>query len=62
VQSRDSSVVTETRLDGRGSRVRFPAGDDNFLFKPCPERLWSPPSLLSEKYRGSFPGSKVART
>jgi hypothetical protein len=52
-ESRDSSVGIELGygLDDRGSRVRFPAGAGNFsLPPPRPERLWGPPSLLSNGY------------
>jgi hypothetical protein len=52
------------RLDDRGSRVRFPGGGgwEFFSSPPRPERLWSPPSLLSNGYQGLFPGGKVAGT
>jgi hypothetical protein len=29
-----------------------------FLYPLCPDRLWGPPSLLSNGYWGSFPGGK----
>jgi hypothetical protein len=43
--SRDSSVgiALDYGLDDRGSRVRFLA--------KCPEWLWGPPSLLSDRYQ-----------
>jgi hypothetical protein len=49
-ESRDSSVGIALGyvLDDRGSRVRLPAGGWEFFSSPpCPERLWGPPSLLS---------------
>jgi hypothetical protein len=49
-------------LNARGYRVRFPAGGWEFFFSPPrPERLWGPPSLVSNGYQGlSFPGGKAA--
>jgi hypothetical protein len=44
-KSRDSSVgiALGYGLDGRGSRVRFPAGGWEFFpSPPRPERLWGP--------------------
>jgi hypothetical protein len=29
-------------------------------YTPCPDRLWGPPSLLSNGYQGFFPGGKAA--
>jgi hypothetical protein len=52
-KSRDSSAGIA--LDYRGSRVRFPAEAGNLSLPPRPERLWGPPSLLSNGYKGFFP-------
>jgi len=40
---------------------RFPAGAKKGFFAspPRPDRLWEPPSLLFNGYRGSFPEGKV---
>jgi hypothetical protein len=60
--SRNSSVgiATGYRLDGRGVGVRFP-GEARFFSSPRrPDRLWGPPSLLSNGYRGSSPRGKAA--
>jgi hypothetical protein len=57
LKSRDSSAGTALGygLDDRGSRVRFPVGAGKFFPSPlCPERLWDPPSLLSNGYRGAL--------
>jgi hypothetical protein len=62
ISSRDSSVGIEMgyELDDRGSRVRFLAVAGKFFSsQPCPERLWGPPSLLSNGYQGPFPGGKT---
>jgi hypothetical protein len=51
VTSRNSSVgtVTGCGLDDRGS---IPDGGWEFFFSPPrPDRLWGPPSLLSNGYR-----------
>jgi hypothetical protein len=49
-KSRDSSVgiALGYGLDNQGSRIRFPAGAGNFS-PPHPERIWGPPSLLSNR-------------
>jgi hypothetical protein len=47
------SIVTDYRLDDRGS---IPDTGRGFFFLPLrPDRLWGPPSLLSNGYQGSFP-------
>jgi hypothetical protein len=54
-RSRGSSVsiVTDYGLDDRGS---IPDRGRGFLFQSLrPDRLWGPPSLLSNGYRGPFP-------
>jgi hypothetical protein len=44
------------RLDDRGS-IPGKGGRDWELFcsTPCPDRLWGPPSLLSNEYQEVFP-------
>jgi len=39
------------------NEVRFPGGArEIFPLPPRPDQLWSPHSLLSKGYRGSYPG------
>jgi hypothetical protein len=59
---RDSSVgiATGYGLDGRGVRVRVPVGARLFSSPRRADRFWGLPSLLSNGYRGSFPGGKAA--
>jgi hypothetical protein len=50
-------IITGYGLDDRGSIPGRVKG--LFLYPLCPYRLWSPPSLLYNWYRGSFPGGKA---
>jgi hypothetical protein len=63
-RSRDSvvGIVTGYRLDDRGFGVLVPVGLRIFS-SPCrPDRLWDPPNLLSNGYRGALsPGVKRPR-
>jgi hypothetical protein len=59
IGSRGSSIgiALGYGLYDRGSMVRFPGGGEagNFFSSPPrPERLWGPPSLLSNGYQGLF--------
>jgi hypothetical protein len=58
--SRDSAVgiATSYLLDDRGVGVRVPGGSRIFFSLCCPDRLWGPPNLQFNGYRGSFPGIK----
>jgi hypothetical protein len=53
------SIVSDYGLDDRAIRVRSPAGAKDFSCSLCPDRLWGPPSLLYNGYRGPFPGGKA---
>jgi hypothetical protein len=54
---RDSAVgrATGYGLDDRGVGVRVPLGSRIFSLPRRPDRLWVPPSLLSNGYWGLFP-------
>jgi hypothetical protein len=52
--SRDSSVGISTGFE-LGGRGWIPGRGKKFLFSSqCPDRLWGPPSLLSNWYRGAL--------
>jgi hypothetical protein len=53
-------IATGYELDDQKVGIPVPAGSRIFT-SPCrPDRLWGPPSLLYNGYRGPFPGSKAA--
>jgi hypothetical protein len=47
-------IATGYGLDDRGVGVRVPLGSRIFSSPRRPERLWVPPNLLSNGYRGPF--------
>jgi hypothetical protein len=55
-----SSSIFSYGLDDRGVGVRIPVGVRIFTSPNRPDRLWVPPNLLSNGYRGPFPGGKAA--
>jgi hypothetical protein len=54
------SIVSEYWLDDRPIEVRSSAEAKGFFLHPlCPDRLWGPPSLLSNGTGVPFPGGKA---
>jgi hypothetical protein len=54
------STVSGYELDDQAIEVRSPAEAKGFfLYSLYPDRLWGPPSLLPNGYRGSFRGGKA---
>jgi hypothetical protein len=61
-KNRDSvvGIATGYGLDEQGVGVRVPVGARIFSFPRRPDRLWAPPNLLSNGYRGQFLVGKAA--
>jgi hypothetical protein len=64
LRSRDSivGIATGYGLHDRGVGVRVPVGARIFSSPYLPDRLWGPPCLLSNGYRGLIPGGRAAGT
>jgi hypothetical protein len=60
LERRDSPVgiATGYGMDDQGVGVRVPVGITIFTSSRRRDRLWGPPSLLSNGYRGLIPGVK----
>jgi hypothetical protein len=55
---RGNNVKSKAQKNGeldKNSSFETPSGRIYFYIPPPPERLWSPPSLLANGYRGLFP-------
>jgi hypothetical protein len=64
IRNRDSAVgiATGYELNGWGVRVRVPIEARFFSSPRRKNQFWSPPSLLSIRYRGFFPQDEAAGT
>jgi hypothetical protein len=55
-----TGIATAYGLDDRGFGVRIPVSSRIFSSTRCSDRPLRPPSLLSNRYQGLFPGGEVA--
>jgi hypothetical protein len=53
-------IATGYMLDDCGVGLRVPIGSRIFTSPYRPDRLWGSPSLLSNRYQGSYLGGKAA--